>query len=432
MKTKLPLLAALNLTLVAGQLSAEVWQRLPGTGHDDVEASAPYPHLDSTGAKILSSMGISNPDAFISHDPVNRAQIQAGKSEVVISLGHQELVHGLTFANDGMEGVVRVEGSTDQKSWVDLASGAAVPQTTGSAPLQLTFLGQGKTAFSAADRFPALEFAGMQLKYVRLSFELSRGGSLQNFEVFGTDTDADFKLVPAESGGPSTEVNLADGIGGGRVIYMHPKPLNHEYHSTHHKNHQPFEFPESNEKYRTIIYDLGESRKLSTFGSVHSPRPVRLSVFLFDNLDEKEDWRYRVTLDSSIFDQKEPAAVVEDKKGKGSVKVNLDGAPTARYVALRWEPDFNPPSFTIGGVLIASQGWMIVPVGGNAPSAPVVADPTAPFIPIWPMAGMLGTGGYAGGGGSLPPQAAVGTPPATGRPPGRPPIIVINPPAASP
>jgi hypothetical protein len=323
-----------------------------------------------------------------------------------------------------------VEGSTDQKNWVNLESGAIVP--TSSTPLQLTFLGQGKVAFSAADRFPAVEFAGMQLKCVRLSFDLARGGSTQNFEVFGTDNDADYKLVPAEVSGPSTEVNLADGIGGGRVIYVHPKPLNHEFHSTHHKNHQPFEFPESNEKYRTVIYDLGEPRKLSSFGSVHSPRPIRLSVFLFDTLEEKEDWRYRVTLDSAIFDQKEPAAVVEDKKGTGSVKVDLDGAPAARYVALRWEPDFNPPSFTVGGVLIASQGWMIAPAGGNAPGAPIVADPTAPFIPIWPMTGMLGTGGYAGGGGSLPPQVPTGTPPPPGRPPGRPPIIVIEPPAASP
>jgi hypothetical protein len=430
MKTKLLLFATLSLTLAAGQLSAEVWKRLPETEHDDVEASTPYPHLESTGSKVLSSKGISNPEAFISHDPVRRAKVQAGRSEVVISLGHQELVHGFTFANDGMEGVVRVEGSTDQKNWVNLESGAIVP--TPSTPLQLTFLGQGKVAFSAADRFPAVEFAGMQLKYVRLSFDLARGGSMQNFEVFGTDNDADYKLVPAEVSGPSTEVNLADGIGGGRVIYVHPKPLNHEFHSTHHKNHQPFEFPESNEKYRTVIYDLGEPRKLSSFGSVHSPRPIRLSVFLFDTLEEKEDWRYRVTLDSAIFDQKEPAAVVEDKKGTGSVKVDLDGAPAARYVALRWEPDFNPPSFTVGGVLIASQGWMIAPAGGNAPGAPIVADPTAPFIPIWPMTGMLGTGGYAGGGGSLPPQVPTGTPPPPGRPPGRPPIIVIEPPAASP
>jgi hypothetical protein len=120
MKTKLLLFATLSLTLAAGQLSAEVWKRLPETEHDDVEASTPYPHLESTGSKVLSSKGISNPEAFISHDPVRRAKVQAGRSQVIISLGHQELVDGFTFANDGMEGVVRVEGSTDQKNWVNL------------------------------------------------------------------------------------------------------------------------------------------------------------------------------------------------------------------------------------------------------------------------------------------------------------------------
>ena len=434
MKMTPTLFTIVTTALVTGQLSAANWQRLPRADHDNVEASTPYPHLDSTGSKIISSRGISNPQAFISHDPTDRAQLRTGESEVVINLGHQEFIHGMTFSNDTMEGVVRVEGSTDQENWIDLMSGAKVPKSQGSNPLQLTFLDKEKMAITPADRFPAVEFVGMQLKYLKVSFELVRGGSMQNFEVFGSDADADFKLVPAEGGAESTEVNLADGIGGARVIYLHPTPLNHEYHSSHHKNHQPFEFPESAEKYRTVIYDLGEARKISTFGSIHSPRPVRLSVYLFDTLEEKEDWRYRVTLDPAIFDKTKPAAMVEDKKGTGSVKVNLEGAPSARYVALRWEPDFNPPSFTVGGVLIASRGWMIVPVGGGTPQNPVIADPTPPFGYIWPMASNLGTGGYAGGGGSLPPQGGPGTPPSVIRtpPPGRPPVIIVEIPAASP
>jgi hypothetical protein len=357
------------------------WKRLPDMGHDDIEATTPYRHSKSTGARVVSSDNIRHADTFVSHDPTDETHLRAGDSHIVLDIGHQEVIHGMSFTNDDMEGSITVQASNDQKTWMDL----------------------GQTSFAPADRWPNVEMAMTPVRYLKLRFSLARKGTLRDFEAFGSDTDRDFDLVPVDSGDESTEVNLADGLGGTRVIYIHPEPQKVTGRSTHHVYHQPFNFPESSEKYRTVIYDLGQVRKLKTFGSVHSPRPVRLSVYLFEELGEKEDWREQKSFDPVVFEKMKPTAVYEDREGTGSIKVELDSATSARYVAMRWEPEFNPPAFTVGGVLIASRGWSVVPRGaGGGTGTPIVSGP----MPTGYVGGVspfsFGTGGYAGGGGSLP------------------------------
>lgn len=332
-------LAAITVLGAPSSSHAAGWPRLHGLGHDDVEASTPYRHNDSTGSSIVSSNRIGRANALVSHDPTEAANLDAGESEAVLSIGHQEVVHGFSFINESLEGKMSIQASTDRKTWIDLAEVKLASQT----------------------RFDRIEFAATQAKYFKLSFQLSSKGRLRNFELFGNDTDKDFDLVPAAAADESTEVNLADGIGGTRLIYIYPAPLKTTDTGTHHEYHQPFNFPDSHEKYRTVIYDLGEVRTLKSFGSVHSPRPVKFQVYLFDTLEEKKDWREQRTFDPVVFDHVKPAAVVEDLKGTGTVKVELDTGIPARYVALRWEPAYNPPPFSVDGVLIASRGWSLVP-----------------------------------------------------------------------
>ena len=377
-----PFILALGMLAALGMAPCAhaAWKRLPDLGHDDVESTTGYRHSSSTGAKVVSSDNITHADTFVSHDPTDETHLRAGDSHIVIDLGHQEVIHGMSFTNDDMEGSITVQASIDKRTWVDL----------------------GQTAFTPADRWPDVEMAMTPVRYLKLRFNLVRKGNLRDFEIFGSDTDRDFDLVPVDSQDESTEVNLADGLGGTRVIYVHPEPLKATGRSTHHVYHQPFSFPESNEKYRTVIYDLGQVRKLKTFGSVHSPRPVRLSVYLFEDLGEKEDWREHKSFDPAVFEKVKPVTVVEDRQGTGTIKVELDSATPARYVALRWEPEFNPPAFTVGGVLIASRGWSVVPHGtGGGTGTPIVGGP----MPTGYVAGMSpfgwSTGGY-GGGGSLP------------------------------
>lgn len=90
------------------------------------------------------------------------------------------------------------------------------------------------------------------------------------------------------------------------MIYIHPSPMRDSDITEIGRAQSKFDFPESNEKYRTIIYDLGTPRMLSEFGSVHSPRPVRLEVYAFDQLPDKEDWRGRTSFDPKVFESSTP------------------------------------------------------------------------------------------------------------------------------
>ncbi len=121
-----------------------------------------------------------------------------------------------------------------------------------------------------------------------------------------------------------------------KVIYTHPNPVNSEDP----QNNSHFDFPESAEKHRIIVYDLGEKRKLTEFGSVHSPRPVRFKVYVFDKIPEKKDWSGRMTFDRKALENITPVASKEDPRGVGYIKVKTQNPVTGRYVALVWEPHF--------------------------------------------------------------------------------------------
>ena len=144
-----------------------------------------------------------------------------------------------------------------------------------------------------------------------------------------------------------------------------------------------------------MIYDLGQARTLTEIGSVHSPRPVRLLAYAFeDKLPEKEDWRHRRSFDPAVFDTMKPVAVAEDARGVGYIKAKLAKSIRARYVALRWEPDFNPPGFSVSGVSIGAGGL------GPASFSPGQGGPGAGGPGAGAGNGPGVGGGGAGGGGA--------------------------------
>jgi len=222
--------------------------------------------------------------------------------------------------NDGIEGRATLSASADKNGWAVLE----------------------EKVFSAADRTVEFKFAGMQAKYVKLELALSKGGIIRNLQFFGAATDKGYAVKQSADGKEGKPMDLINGLGGARVVYAAPKPANGLDTAI---TYNQFAFPESDEKYRTIIYDFGQLRILNEFASVHSPRPVRFEVFAFDNLPEKEDWRGRMAFDPSDFNNAKPVAVAEDTRGTGNLKAKPAKAVKTRYLAMRWEPEFNPPDF---------------------------------------------------------------------------------------
>lgn len=309
----------LGSLLTAGSIHAK-WSRIPIIKEKPVNTiSGP-----GSNASLDSSSGFGRADSILSSDITASSTVSAGKSFVLVNLGKPVLISSSSFVNDGIEGRATLSASADKNGWAVLE----------------------EKVFSAADRTVEFKFAGMQAKYVKLELALSKGGIIRNLQFFGAATDKGYAVKQSADGKGGKPADLINGLGGARVVYAAPRPANGlDTAITYNK----FAFPESDEKYRTIIYDFGQLRILNEFASVHSPRPVRFEVFAFDNLPEKEDWRGRMAFDPSDFGNVAPVAVAEDTRGTGTLKAKPAKAVKTRYLALRWEPEFNPPDFQCTG-----------------------------------------------------------------------------------
>jgi hypothetical protein len=315
------------LTALLSATSAEAkWSRIPIIKERPVDIAVAGGY---SSASLDSSSGFGQVDALLTDDITKAATVSAGRSFAVINLGKPVLISQSSFVNDGIEGKATISASADKSGWAVLE----------------------EKVFSAADRTVEFKFAGMQAKFIKLELVLSKGGQIRNLTILGGQTDRGYAVKQSKSGKEGKPMDLLGGLGGARVVYAAPRPSGGTDTAV---LYNKFSFPESDEKYRTIIYDLGQLRILNEFASVHSPRPVRFEVFAFDNLPEKEDWRGRLAFDPAEFNSANPVAVAEDTSGIGTLTAKPAKQVKTRYLALRWEPEFNPPDFQASGSSIAN------------------------------------------------------------------------------
>jgi hypothetical protein len=310
--------SALALIATGGMFTIAVakWSRLPGT-----ENTATNMSMVLSGAMVSKSEGLTDAKGLVSGDGTRGVRLSAGRNQAIIRFSTQAVIETASFVNDGLEGKVEASISADGENWNSFDS----------------------SVFTPADRLVKLEAAAVQGGYLKLDIDSVRAGTIRSFKVIGSDNVSMYEVTQSDSdAGPM--VNFASGIGGGRLIYINPDAYVLQSESNRFNR---MSFPESDEKFRTAVYDLGTVRRLKEFSSVHSARPVRYEVYAFETLPEKEDWRGRLTFDPSAFDRSEPVAKGEDTQGSGNIKVKPDREVKARYVAMRWEPDFNPPAFDV-------------------------------------------------------------------------------------
>jgi hypothetical protein len=315
-------LIILTSLMVTPSLQAK-WGRIPVMQTKPVNIAVKGPH---SPVSIDSSSGVGQVDNLINGvDVTASASVAVGKSYFILSFGKPVMVSNSSIVNDGVEGKITLSASADKNGWAVLE----------------------EKVVSAADREINFKFAGIQAKFLKYDMVLSKGGSLRTLSVYGSQTNQGYALRQDAKGEKGQPMNFIGGLGGARLVYAAPKPVNGIDSAA---AFNKFEFPETDEQYRTLIYDLGNVRVLNEFSSVHSPAPVRFEVFAFDKLPEKEDWRGRLAFDPADFNVVKPVVTYEDKVGHGHLKVKPTQPVKTRYLALRWEPDFNPPAFVISSV----------------------------------------------------------------------------------
>lgn len=318
---------------LVGDAAAASWPRLPSAGSQPVDlANSAIP-----GTVVSSSQGIGNASALLSADPVDGTNVPVGASEVVIRLAKQYTINTARFLSDGVAGKVTVSGSVDGNQWTGL----------------------GQMEITSSDRLIPVSFAGAQVKFVKLSIQASQNGVVRSLALYGSAKASDFHLKFSESSNASG-LNLADGVGGARVIYAYPTPTNagEKEAATN-----VFHFPASGEKYRTVIYDLSAPRKLKQFTATYTATPVRLEVFAFNQLDEKKDWRGKLAFDTALLDASTPVAVGQDARGLGNIKLTPSKPVQARYLALRFELGAGANA-SVGGTMSDFLQFAMLPVDG--------------------------------------------------------------------
>lgn len=345
-------IALLTTLLVTTSLHAK-WGRIPVMQQKPVNVATKAAY---SALSIDSSSGVGQVDNLVNGADITApASFAAGKSFFIINFGKPVMVATSSIANDGIEGKVALSASADKSGWAVLE----------------------ERVITAADRSIDFKFAGIQAKFLKYEFILSKGGTLRSLTVHGGQTDYGYALKQDSIGEKGTPMNFVGGLGGARLVYAAPKPLNGiDTAAAFNK----FEFPESDEQYRTLIYDFGQTRIMREFSSVHSPAPVRFEVFAFDKLPEKEDWRGRLAFNPADFNVSKPVVASEDRVGTGFMKVRSPRPVKTRYLALRWEPDFNPPAFFIDNV--GAVGNVLTVVGQttqtytvNGKTVTVTVDP---------------------------------------------------------
>jgi hypothetical protein len=260
------------------------------------------------GTAIKSSKGIGNPENLLTSSSSDTSTLPSGKSEAVIKLVGQHLITDIQFINDGAEGKVAAFSSVDEKNWTPV----------------------GQVPFNSSMRLIPMRFAGVGARYIKIDFELTKGSTIRSFQLFGATTDKDYKFTV---GG-----NSEAGSGSPRPIYAFPTPVNVNEVDFKRNN---FKFPKTKDRYRTIIYDLGNVRTIKEFSTAYSSKPTRLEVFTFEQLPEKKDWRGKLTFDPTSLDKIKPVASGVDSRGEGHLLVKPEKPIKAQYVAMRYEPNYN-------------------------------------------------------------------------------------------
>lgn len=297
--------------------TSAAWLRLPTPESPQVNLA----NKNVLGTAITATGGLANAEVLISDDPSASAALSAGKSEAVLALPEQLLIDSVSFVNDGAAGKVVVSGSADQKEWIGLA----------------------QATFTDSDRHVPIKFAGAQVKYVRLAFEVGKSAAIRSLHVGGANKLSDYKAYATPEGGKAVEVDATTLARSSRPIYMFPTPTNVGEADGPRSS---FKFPKSKERYRTVVYDLGAVRTIKKFSAAYSRVPTRLQVFAFEQLPEKKDWRGKMTLEPEVFDTTKPVVSGEDARGDGNIQIAPDQPVKAQYVALRFEPNYHKRAVT--------------------------------------------------------------------------------------
>ena len=264
--------------------------------------------------------------ALIMEDSTLSVPLQEGQTTFIITLPATSLVDRFSFVNENAtaRGKLKIAVSNYQlpatsPKWVEVDGD--IPFTN-------------KRLFNVS-------MMGVEARYVKLSFNVEKGGRIASLGLYGDETLQRFaqrqqKLTwvantSSVSRRPEDKLNFnfANLYAKAQVVYVSSGPTPSARRMIDDDSETGFRFL-PNDPHPTVIVELNAQERLNRVSALYEMASGRMDVYLLKELNE----------DPGDLGGAKPIASVTDDSGDGKAAVDFD-PQGARYVALRWTPDAN-------------------------------------------------------------------------------------------
>lgn len=261
--------------------------------------------------------------ALIMDDDTLSCPLQEGETTFIITLPSASLIDRFKFVNENAaaRGQLKIAVSNHRLP----ASSSKWVEVDGSIPFT------NKRLFN-------LSMVGVEARYVRLSFNVEKGGRIASLGLYGGETLQRYaerqqqittvaNVVTSRRLEDRLNFNFANLYAKARVVYVSSGVSPAARRMIDDDTETAFRFAATDPS-PTVIVELANSERLNRVSARYQMASGRLDVFLLNKL----------AADPGDLGALQPVASVtdEDADGKAAVDFNPQGA---RYVALRWTPD---------------------------------------------------------------------------------------------
>ena len=262
--------------------------------------------------------------ALIMDDDTLSVPLQEGETTFIITLPTTSLVDRFSFVNENAtaRGNLKIAVSNHQLP----AASSKWMEVDGQIPFT------NKRLFNVS-------MMGVEARYVKLSFNVEKGGRIAALGLYGDETlqryaqrQHQLTWIANTSNVAVREedklnFNFANLYAKARVVYVSSGPMPSARRMIDDDNETGFRFSQT-DKHPTVIVELAESERLNRVSALYEMASGRMDVYLLNELGENP----------GDLGGAKPIASVTDRSGDGKAAVDFD-PQGARYVALRWTPE---------------------------------------------------------------------------------------------
>lgn len=262
--------------------------------------------------------------ALIMDDDTLSCPLQEGQTTFIITLPSTALVDRFSFVNE------------NSAARGDLKIAVSNYQLPASSAKWLEV--DGKISFTNKRLFN-LSLVGVEAHYLKLSFNVEKGGRIAALSLYGGETLQRFAerqqhlAWVSNTGAASRRLedrlnfNFANLYAKARVVYVSSGSLRAAQRMIDDDNQTGFRFA-ADDRQPTVVLELAQEQRLHRVSARTDIAGGAMDVYLLNKLSN----------DASDLSNVKPVASVTDRDASGKAAIDFD-PKGARYVALRWTPE---------------------------------------------------------------------------------------------